>query len=338
MTSMKDISAVCGVSVATVSKALSNQSDIGEETKEYVKKTAREMGYFPNASAKALKTKRTFNLGVLFVDEAESGLTHDYFAHVLDSFKRAAEARGYDITFINGCKTLENRMSYLKHARYRGFDGVVIACIDFDDPEVTELVGSRLPVVTIDREFPGRLSVLSDNEKGMRDLLTFVWQKGHRRIAYIHGADSAVTRKRVTSFYQTAKELQLEIPELYVKEAAYRDTAAAYEKTKELLALENPPTCILYPDDFASFGGINAIKELGLRIPENISVAGYDGIRVGRHIEPQLTTLRQDTRQIGAEAAGRLIHLIEEPEHAAIWQVIVPGEVFEGKTVGRIRG
>ena len=93
MTSMKDISAVCGVSVATVSKALSNQSDIGEETKEYVKKTAREMGYFPNASAKALKTKRTFNLGVLFVDEAESGLTHDYFAHVLDSFKRAAEAR-----------------------------------------------------------------------------------------------------------------------------------------------------------------------------------------------------------------------------------------------------
>ena len=70
MTSMKDISAVCGVSVATVSKALSDQSDIGEETKAYVKKTAREMGYLPNASAKALKTKRTFNLGVLFVDEA----------------------------------------------------------------------------------------------------------------------------------------------------------------------------------------------------------------------------------------------------------------------------
>ncbi len=338
MTSMKDISAVCGVSVATVSKALSDQSDIGEETKAYVKKTAREMGYLPNASAKALKTKRTFNLGVLFVDEAGSGLTHDYFAHVLDSFKRTAEAKGYDITFINGCRTRENRMSYLRHARYRGFDGVVIACIDFDDPEVTELVKSRLPLITIDRAFPGRLSVLSDNKKGMRDLLTFVRRKGHRKIAYIHGADSAVTESRVSSFYETARELGLEIPEFYVKEAAYRDTAAAYERTKELLALENPPTCILYPDDFACFGGMNAMRELGLRIPEDISVAGYDGMRVGRHMEPQLTTLRQDTRRIGTEAAGGLIRLIEQPEDRAVGQVVVPGEVFEGKTVGLIRG
>ena len=121
------------MSVATVSKALNNQSDISEKTKARIQKVAKEMGYYPNSAAKALKTNRTWNLGVLFADEAQSGLTHDYFANVLDSFKRTAEQRGYDITFINCCKTRENKMTYLEHTKYRGFDGVVIACIDFSD-------------------------------------------------------------------------------------------------------------------------------------------------------------------------------------------------------------
>ena len=123
MASLKDIAARCGVSVATVSKALNNHRDIGEKTKENIRQVAKEMGYFPNSAAQALKTNRTYNIGVLFVDEAMSGLTHDYFSHVLDSFKKTAEQQGYDITFINCCKTRKNKMSYLDHARYRGFDG-----------------------------------------------------------------------------------------------------------------------------------------------------------------------------------------------------------------------
>ena len=91
MVSLKDISNACGVSVATVSKALNDHSDISEETKETIRRVAKEMGYFPNSAAKALKTNRTSNIGVLFVDDARSGLTHDYFSNVLDSFKRTAE-------------------------------------------------------------------------------------------------------------------------------------------------------------------------------------------------------------------------------------------------------
>ena len=101
MVSMKEISKRCNVSVATVSKALNGYTDIGEETRKFILKTAAEMGYFPNSSARALKTKRSYNLGVLFVDEALSGLTHDYFNHVLESFKREAEERGYDITSVS---------------------------------------------------------------------------------------------------------------------------------------------------------------------------------------------------------------------------------------------
>jgi len=163
--SIKDISIKCGVSVATVSKALNNHSDIAEATKVTIKRVAKEMGYFPNSSARALKTNRTYNLGVLFVDEAQSGLTHEYFANVLDSFKVEAEKNGFDITFISR-HTAHRDMSYYEHSKYRGVDGVVIACIDFSDPEVIELIHGELPVVTIDHVF--------DNSGDLRHILNLI--------------------------------------------------------------------------------------------------------------------------------------------------------------------
>ncbi|MCM1156555.1 MAG: LacI family transcriptional regulator [Roseburia sp.] len=333
MVSLKDISTECGVSIATVSKALNDHSDIGTETKERIKQTAKAMGYLPNAAAKALKTHRTYNIGVLFVDDDQSGLTHDYFAYVLDSLKRTVEAKGYDITFINGCKTRANKLSYLEHCRYRGFDGVVIACIDFSAREVLELVQSDIPTVTIDHIFDNVCAIMSDNVKGIRDLIYYIYEKGHRRIAYIHGIESSVAKSRLASFYKTLAELKIDVPDEYVSEAPYRDTKAAYVETMRILDLKERPTCILFPDDFACFGGIRAITERGLRIPEDISVAGYDGIQVARHIEPQLTTLKQDTKQLGQKAAEKLIALIEHPKTTLIEQIVVPGEVFAGRSV-----
>ena len=336
MVSMKDISAVCGVSIATVSKALNDHRDIGEETKEHIRQVAKELGYSPNSAAKTLKTNRTYSLGVLFVDDEQSGLTHDYFAHVLDSFKRTAEERGYEITFINSCKTRPQRMSYLEHSRYRRFDGVVIACVDFEDPEVEELVRSNIPVVTIDHLFNNRSTIVSDNVKGISDLVHYIYEMGHRKIAYIHGADSAVTQSRLSSFYRTCEELGLEIPSDYVREAPYRNTKDTYAETVKLLDLKDPPTCIIYPDDFSCFGGINAIYARGLKIPDDVSVAGYDGIRIARHYRPQLTTIVQDTKRLGREAAIKLINLIENPKTTLTEQIVVTGEVFPGESVAKI--
>lgn len=333
MASLKDISKVCGVSVATVSKALNDQNDISEDTKQYIKKVARELGYFPNLAARALKTNKTHGIGVLFVDEARSGLTHDYFASVLDSFKRMTEKCGYDITFINSSKNRAGSMSYLEHSRYRGFDGVAIACINFSDAEVEELVQSELPVVTIDYVFNNRIAVCSDNVGGMRDLTEYICRKGHRRIAYIHGAGSAVTTSRLSSFYKTTEQFGIEIPDAYVREAPYRNADKTYKITNELLDLPTPPTCIIYPDDFAAFGGVNAIRERGLRIPEDISVAGFDGILAARYLEPRLTTVQQDTEQIGCVAARELVSLIERPKSTIIEQISVKGSLVEGASV-----
>lgn len=127
---IKDVAARCGLSVSTVSKAFNHYCDISEHTREMVQRTAREMGYFPNAIARALKANRSYNLGVLFVDGSETGLTHDFFAAVLEGFKAEAERCGYDMTFINH-HIGRTAMSYLEHCRYRNVDGICLACVDF---------------------------------------------------------------------------------------------------------------------------------------------------------------------------------------------------------------
>lgn len=335
MVSMKDISEACGVSIATVSKALNGHKDISKETKERIRQTAKQMGYSPNSAAKSLKTHRTYNIGVLFTDESQSGLTHDYFAHVLDSFKNTAEEKGYDITFINSCKSRPQKMTYLEHARYRGFDGVVIACVDFDDPKVGELVRSDIPIVTIDHLFHNRNAIISDNVKGMKDLLQYIHRMGHQKIAYIHGAASAVTQSRLSSFYKTCEELNIRTPAEYIKESPYRNTQGAFAQTLKLLKLPQPPTCILYPDDFSCFGGISAINAKGLKIPDDISIAGYDGIGLAKNFKPPLTTIAQNTGQIGKMAASKLISLIENPKSTITEQIIIPGELFPGGSVGK---
>lgn len=333
MVSMKDISKKVGVSVATVSKALNDHSDIGEATKIKVKEAAREMGYFPNASARTLKTNRSHNIGVLFRDEAGNGFTHDFYAAVLDSLKKTAEAKGYDISFINSSRSIMN-MKYLEHCRYRGYDGVVLACIDFSDPDVVELATSGIPVVTIDHIFDNRTAIISDNVTGIRDLVTYIYKEcGHRKIAYIHGADSSVTKNRLASFYATMEDLGGTVPDEYVRDGIYRKPEVSYVLTTELMGLKDPPTCIIYPDDFSAIGGINAIQAMGLSIPADISIAGYDGIRIAKVLEPKLATIEQDTATIGDMAARRLVQMIERPKSAIAERVVVEGKLLKGESV-----
>lgn len=335
MVSMKDISLQCDVSIATVSKALNGREDISEETRERICRVAKEMGYLPNSSARALKTNRTYNLGVLFADEANSGLTHSYFSPVLDSFRRGAEDGGYDITFISHHAGKEE-MSYYEHSRYRGVDGVVIACVDFNDPAVIELVNGDIPVVTIDYAFNNRTSVLSDNVSGMKEIVNYIVEHGHEKIAYIHGADSSVTRNRVGCFYRTLSELGIGVPDEYVREGVYHDPKSSMTITKELLALDNRPTCIIYPDDFSCIGGINVIESEGLSIPDDISVVGYDGQRIAKVMEPKITTYKQDTAELGRIAAKKLIEAIEQPKTALIERIVVKGELMRGKSVKKL--
>ncbi len=335
MVSMKDIARKCGVSVATVSKALNGQQDIGEATRERILAAAKEMGYTANVMARALKTNRTYNLGILFSDLQNSGFMHEYFASALNSFRAEAERCGYDITFINS-DFGHTGASYLQHARSRRVEGVAIICADFFDSAVQELVYSDIPVITLDHAFDNRAAVLSDNTYGIGELVHYVYGRGHRRIAYIHGNPTAVTERRLTGFYRACEELGLTLPEGYVVSCEYHETVGCYEATKRLLALPERPSCIFYPDDYAYIGGFNAVTEAGLRIPEDISAVGYDGIHLARVISPKLTTWRQNTEQLGREAASRLIERIEHPRTALPEHLVIRGSLFEGESVKQL--
>ena len=340
MVSMKDIAKKCGVSVATVSKALNGQKDIGEETRRRICAAAEEMGYMANSVARALKTNRSFNLGMLFVDERRSGLGHEYFSTILEGFKAEAESHGYDITFINS-HVGDQPTSYVKHCRYRGLDGIVIACVNFHDPRIRELAASGIPLVTIDYCFEGHSAILSDNSNGVDALVHYAYDKGHRKIAFLHGEDTAVTRGRLEGFHQACRDLGLKIPEEYIIPCVYHDPDLCQKATWKLLHLADPPTCILFPDDFSFIGGHNAILSSGYTLPwgltgtKTISALGYDGINLARMM--QLTTYTQNAYVIGQTAARQLIGRIEHPDQFRPEQIHVAGGLLEGITVEELK-
>ena len=331
MVTIRMIAKVCGCSTATVSKALNGASDVSAETAERIRRTAHDMGYIANSAARALKTSRSYNFGVLLEINTSLGLTHEFFARILNSFKTKAEELGYDTSFISD--RLGGRdISYAEHARYRNCDGVLIASVEYNDPAVLELVNSGIPVVTIDYVFEHCGSVQSDNVQGMRDLVRHIHSLGHRRIAFIHGEEAPVSKIRLASFYRTCRELGLEIPDEYVVAGVYHDTARAAELTRQLLELKNRPTCILYPDDIAYIGGMNEIERMGLSIPGDICAAGYDGLNVSQIIRPKLTTLYQDAEAMGASAAEELARSVEEGKLYIPGRIVIPGKVLPGGT------
>ncbi len=328
---IRELAAKCGLSISTVSKALNDYTDVNEETRRMVSDTAQRMGYRPNSIARALKTRRTFNLGVLFADESSSGLTHNYFSAVLEGFKLEAERQGYDITFINH-NIGYSHMTYLQHCQYRNVDGVCIACINFAQQEVAELLGGDIPIVTIDHPIEGRSCVQSDNLGGMQALATHVIALGHTRVAYVAGRASAVTTARVNSFLTTLQRHGIEVPPEYMHQVPYHNPGPTADAVRELLALPTPPTCILMPDDYAALGGMEAIASAGLRIPQDISIAGYDGVKLMQQYSPRITTVWQDTLRIGGLAAEQLILAVEQPQTEPTI-ITVPSTLLAGETV-----
>ena len=280
--------------------------------------------------------KNHYSIGILFADLAKSGLTHDYFAGILDSFKRAIEANGHNTCFLNCNKGAKNRKTYLEQAEMLHLDGILISCIEYDDPEVQELLNSNFPLITIDEEIDSVMSIQSDNTEGIKNLIHYIAEMGHRKIAYIVGDNTTVTSIRLKGFLDTCKEMGITIPHSYIRYSKYRDMDKASYETEQLLRLSDPPTCILYSDDYAAIGGINVLRARGLDIPKDISVAGYDGIRILSKYEPRLTTIRQNLEEIGLQAANQLIKHIQHPDESAISPIVVETVLETGRTVGQV--
>ena len=147
-----------------------------------------------------------------------------------------------------------------------------------------------------------------------------------------------MTESRLTGFFRACEELGLQIPDEYVTDCIYHEPVSCYRATKRLLALPERPSCILFSDDYSYIGGINAIYDEGLRVPEDISIVGYDGIHMAKMVSPKLSTWQQNTTDLGRIAAEQLIERIEHPRTTPPKHITVQGRLLEGETVRQLDG
>ena len=232
MVRLKDIAEVCGVSVATVSRALNGLTNENRERTAYILRTAKEMGYYPNVAARTLKTSRSNTIGVLY----ENVMTHEYFSSVLEALRRQADMRGYDLMMIGDWRG-DKSGNYFEHVRRRNLDGVVVISADFDSSNVIRLVTSAIPSVIIDHFYEGCDCVSSDNRASMERIVRYAWGQGHRRIAMIHGEIGSVSRERLAGFYKVCAELGIRVKEGFVREGLFANPENCVEIIHKMMQM-----------------------------------------------------------------------------------------------------
>lgn len=336
MVTLKDIARECGVSFSTVSKALKGSSEISEETIKTIQAKAKKMGYLPNLAARTLRTNRTYDIGVIFEDKTGAGFQHEYFATIISGIQKVAQEKGYEMTFLGASS--QKDYDYYQHVMSRNYDGVAILSCNFNSLGIKNLVQSSIPTVTLDYVYDeNHTAIMSDSSKGISELVEQVISLGHKKIAMIHGEDTLVTQQRKKAFEETCAAHGIKIPKEYYAEGLYHDPFTSTEATNYLLSLPEPPTCIFYPDDYSALGGIRVLAAKNLRPGKEISIVGYDGIKLTSMLVPPITTYEQSGEEIGRKIAENLILNIEDSANYKPAKIVVTGRLLKGGTVADLK-
>ena len=321
---IRELARRSGVSVGTVSRALNGYTDVRPETRERIMRLASELDYTPAAAARSLVTQRSHVIGVFMeTGEGHPDLQHPFFHEVLGGLKQRVGREGFDLLLFASERPGGGygRHSYLKRARHHNVDGCALIGLDPDDDEVRRLARGEMPCVAIDMQLEGPLTevVMSDNEDGAATAVRHLYELGHRRIATITGMiDSRPGIDRLRGYRAAIQDLGLAYRDDYVR---YGDFYAesGREQTARLLALDEPPTAIFAAADMMAIGAVRAASEAGLHVPTDLSIVGFDDIQLAPHVNPPLTTLRQDKLGLGAAAGDALVARIAgDPERPSL--------------------
>src|SRR3954454_4861186 len=332
---IRELARRSGVSVGTVSRALNGYADVRPETRERIMRLASELDYTPAAAARSLVTQRSHVIGVFMeTGEGHPDLQHPFFHEVLGGLKQQVGAEGFDLLLFASERPGGGYgpHSYLKRARHHNVDGCALIGLDPNSQEVQRLVRGEIPCVAIDMELESAEVVMSDNEAGAATAVRHLHDLGHRRIATITGMiDSRPGIDRLRGYRAAIQSLGLAYRDEYV---LYGDFYAdsGREATVRLLALDEPPTAIFAAADMMAIGAIRAASEAGLRVPEDLSVVGFDDIQLAAHVTPPLTTLRQDKLGLGAAAGEALVARIAGDPHRPPLRILPVDLVVRGST------
>lgn len=338
MTTIQELAERTGVSVATVSRALNGSPEVSEATRERIVALARELDYTPSAAARTLQSSRSHVVGVILETGAgHPDLMHPFFQQVLVGLKHGAGERGYDLLLFatdepgNG---FGGTHSYLRRAGHHGVDGVVVMGYDPSDAEMRRLVASGLPCITIDAD-PGEPHcgyVMSENREGAAEAVRHLHELGHKRIATITGPQRmAPGAARLDGYRDEMQRLGLEVQRDYVIAGDFYDESG-YRATQQLLGLAEPPTAVFAASDLMAAGALRAASELGVQVPADLAVVGFDDIAIAGLIQPSLTTVRQEMHAIGEAAAEALSQMIDDPETRPVRRIVPTRLVVRSST------
>ncbi|BCR35787.1 LacI family DNA-binding transcriptional regulator [Mariniplasma anaerobium] len=312
----------------TISKVINNTGNVSDSTRKRVLAYIKKVGYVPNNSARMLKSKRTYTVGIVFTEESDVGLEHSFFSSILQHFKTFVEVQGYELSFIVK-KLGQHELSYYEWCMNKRVDGVYIVVGNYDDKGLYELVESSIPAVSTDMLLPKLHTVISDNDQGVKLIFDYIKEELKlKNIAYISGPKSSKAfNERVDAYHKYTQEYQLN----QTSEVIYADSfgfTSGYNAVYKLLKKpEQKPELIMVASDDIALGVLKGLSDMHIKVPEDIQVVGFDDIAFSKHFTPSLTTIRQDRKLLGQTAARLLIELMDNPNKDVSEIVKLPVEL-----------
>ncbi|WP_311198858.1 LacI family DNA-binding transcriptional regulator [Paenibacillus hexagrammi] len=306
---IKDIARLVGVSHTTVSRALNDSPLINEETKERIRTMAQQMGYSPNFSAKSLVLDRSYNVGLFFTTLSQ-GTSASFFYEAIRGVNSVIQDRYYLV--VKGIDDYNNFQMITR----RNFDGIIVVSQSEDDQKFIHHAAEKgIPLVVLNRPVDaaaGVVNVLSDEEQGAFQAASYLVEQGHSRIALIEGrAGFKSAQNRKEGFERAMRQHGVADSPDYRYPGKY-DLESGRMAMQQFLALEVRPTAVFCCNDQMALGAMKAAAEAGLRVPEDISILGFDDAEFAAYVTPALTTVRRPIEQLSREGARRIIQMIEK--------------------------
>lgn len=328
MSTMKDVAHRAGVSTATVSRALSDaDGSVRPGTRDRVRRAAAELDYRPNHLPRNMRQRSSRTLGLVITD-----ITNPFFTAIVRGSEDVAQSQGYSFLLANTDEDAAKEEQTLRTMASERVAGVILASADEASGPIRSLLSNRIPVVALDRRIHGLAvdTVTSDNDGGAYDAITHLLDLGHERVGLVGGPEAISSMRERAAGYARALRKQ-GITQTLVRAGDLRERSG-YSATLELLDLALPPTAIFSANNLMTIGVLTAIRERGLRIPEDVSLIGFDDLPTAELLQPPLTVVAQPTYQLGARAAEVLLRRVRHPEGPVQEIVLSPQLLLRAST------
>lgn len=310
--SIKEVAIRTGLSTATVSRAINQSGLVKPQTADKVRRAVRELGYYPNTQARALALGKSRIFGLIISD-----IVNPFFPEVVKSFEFAAIQCGYEVIIANTDYCAERMGVCVRRIIERQVDGVAVLTSEIEPHLLEELSGRRLPIVFLDVGKSGPLisNIRVDYQKGIAEAVRHIISLGHERVSFISGPTalkSALTRR--SAFLECMSESGIVGRGSVVVEGNHKVDGGQIAMMR-LLSSPIRPTAVLTSNDLTAIGAMGAIHRAGLRVPDDISVVGFDDIELSQFTQPPLTTIRLSRDEVGRKAFEALFLAVEGTRH-----------------------